>query len=53
MTVSSSYSPVPSWVAVEAHPRREASNSPEKNTATRLKDLMVILRVIDRLSGLA
>src|SRR3989338_9897612 len=47
MTVSSTYSPVPSWVEVDAHPRTEASAMMKKKEVNRLMmSSMIVLLVI-------
>src|SRR4029450_8042602 len=47
MTVSSTYSPVPSCLGVEAHPRKDISRTAKQKGANRLKSLMVILLMQD------
>src|SRR6185503_8947263 len=47
MTVSSTYSPVPSCLGVEAHPRKEVSRTAKQKVANRLHSLMVILLMHD------
>ena len=47
MTVSSRYSPVPSCLGVEAHPRKEISRTAKQKVANRLNSFMAILLMHD------